>query len=549
MSAPATPAADDAGAPMPVEPEGFVPDAAEVWAYVDYFRKLRRRRALGRYAYAIYLVSIVALFYAVAPLVRAAQALAATDASREAANLRVLLPTTGTVLLALLVLAVLRGATWHGPVSLSAADAEWLLPLPVDMVGVLRTRARRAMTAGLILGAVAGVFLATALGLAVVRTSSTIGPLLITGAGVGAALGVTAVATGVFVQRWPSAGRTVLTATVPVVLVALAVVIAARWSDIPGQVASWSGPWGWSTVLLGDAARLREGGIVPAAALLAALATATSVVADRQAGRIGFGTLRAQAAGTAGLRGALFVGETRDVLLRIREARGVRIHRWHVPAPRAAVLILAWRDAVALVRAPARTGGAVLLAGFGAAALAAGWTSTGATHVLAAIVAALCCYLAALVLVEPARVDADDPTRSAPLPFSFRTIARRHVAVPTVLLAVLGLIATPALVHWGGITLPHAVVGVCCAAPVAVTAALAGAFRGRVPLYILFSGGDYGIGGLALWFLGPLLIGVGLICVGELVGAGPDAVVIGAVAASGGLLSWTGSRAHALVRL
>lgn len=542
------PGSADEGDAEAVDTAPAVPDAGEIWAYIDYFRKLRRRRAFGRYAYAVYVIVLAVAAYGATPVIRGAQELAASDASQEVAALRDAAPVIGPVLFALLILSILRGATWHGPVSMSAADAEWLLAMPMDMTGVLRSRGRRAMAVAAVLGAIGGLVIAAALGLAVVRNADRIAPLLGTGTGAGAALGAGAVAAGVLVQRWPRFGRAVVSAGGPVIAVAVVICVSARWSGVGGQIASWSGPWGWATVLLDDAAGVRTAPALLAWPLLVASALALVISADRQAGSVSFGTLRAQAAGAAGLRGALFAGETRDAVLQIRATRGVRTRQWRVPAPHRPPLLVAWRDLVSLLRAPGRPGGAAVLAGLAIAALAGPGRQPGVPHGIATVAAALAWYLAALVLAEPARVDADDPQRSAALPFPFAVTARRHVVVPVAILAGYGLLGSPALIYLGKIAPFPALAGVCSAAVIAVSATLTGAFRGRVPIYILFSGGDYGALPLALWFLGPLVLGAGLITAGILTRIDPATAVATAVLVSTALLSWAGARARSLAR-
>jgi hypothetical protein len=114
-------------------------------------------------------------------------------------------------------------------------------------------------------------------------------------------------------------------------------------------------------------------------------------------------------------------------------------------------LAVAWRDATALSRDPARLGWASLL-GAGATALALAHPG----NVAIAVLAAGGLYFAAALLCEPMRVDVDYPDRSVVLlSWEFARVLMAHCLVPLTTLAaivavtIVGLVvaASPVLGH------------------------------------------------------------------------------------------------------
>jgi hypothetical protein len=85
-------------------------------------------------------------------------------------------------------------------------------------------------------------------------------------------------------------------------------------------------------------------------------------------------------------------------------------------------------------------------------------------------------YLAAAWLCEGARLDADDPRRSVPLPMRFESLAWWHAAVPClVLLAAVGVPTAVACAAAGDL---RALALLVVTIPVLVTGALVNVFRG-----------------------------------------------------------------------
>jgi hypothetical protein len=215
--------------------------------------------------------------------------------------------------------------------------------------------------------------------------------------------------------------------------------------------------------------------------------------------------------------------------------------RFHLPPPRRRQLVLLWRDLLALARAPARLAAAVLLAWLAVGLIAA--ASHGRSVSLLPVGCALILgYLAAAWLCEGARLDADDPRRSAQLPFRFGSLAWWHAAVPIlVLLAAAGLPVVAACLATGD---PRPLALLAVTVPVLVTGALVNVFR--PPLTPgMFVGAETPVGNTAVinivfWYAWGTLLAVVPMTVllsGAIGSPSPGslarAVVIGALLAAG----------------
>ena len=117
-------------------------------------------------------------------------------------------------------------------------------------------------------------------------------------------------------------------------------------------------------------------------------------------------------------------------------------------------------------------------------------------------------YLAAAWLCEGARLDADDPRRSAQLPFRFESLAWRHAAVPALILLVAGGVPLLAACVAAGDLRPLALLAVTV--PVLVAGALVNVFRADFSPG-LFQGAETPLGNTAainivIWYAwGPVL--------------------------------------------
>ena len=212
-----------------------------------------------------------------------------------------------------------------------------------------------------------------------------------------------------------------------------------------------------------------------ALALLAAAALAALAFADRAAAGVPAAALRARARTLGAMSAAALSMNTRGVATAYTAAGGARRVRFRLPPPRRRELVVLWRDLLALLRSPARLVSAVLLALLAATLIAVAGHGRPVSLVLVASGLSLG-YLAAAWLCEGARLDADDPRRSAHLPIRFQALAWWHAGVPClVLLAAAGIPAAAVCVAAGDLR-PLALLVVTI--PVLVGGALVNAFRG-----------------------------------------------------------------------
>lgn len=461
----------------------------------------------------------------------------------------------------LALLAVARDALWRGPVTLSTPTVAWLLPLPIDRGRLVRPRFRVSVGVTVLAGVAVGVVEALVLGV----TGGIPVPRLVGAAiGGGALLGLLAGTVSGVVVRYRAAATAVRWASLPVAAVALGLVALAdlgwtgRSIGTITTVAEWSGPWGWSAQPLVAAAGAALPGRWAAVALLAVAGVALLAVVDRAVAAIPGATLRARSDVMAGLTGGVLGMDPRGVALSVRAARARKPRRWRLPFPRYDWLAVPWRDATALLRAPSRI--AWSAAAIGVAGLLGG-LAVGPAHGLAALAAVagalLAGYLAAAQLVEPARVDADDPRRAANLPYTFDKLAQRHAIVPAAVLAVLGLAGAAVTASVAG---SLAGLGLTLiATPALVAGALVGAYRGPVP-GVLWVGADTPVGNtggqqVLVWYLAAPVVTVMLLvapAADMLLGrAASDRWlrdIAWGIGAGAALLFWAGRRAAKLHR-
>jgi Family of unknown function (DUF6297) len=482
-------------------------------------RELRRGRAPKRAAnivYWLYLAGLLILSYGgwlVAAIVRALR-----HPPPPAADTPMLLraaPAGLCALALLVVLSVLWDARWRGPVTIGQPTADWLLGTPVRRSRLLRPRYRTSVLTSMLAGAAAGLvptalLLAAGLGgsgaghalrLAGVAMLST---ALLTGAGTGLA-------------AWTEAhpGARGLRAVTPAAVVAVAglgglaaLTAAFRIPAIVGAVALWSGPWGWAAqgpvALAGGSAPLW-----PVATIaLAVLAAGAIAVGDRAAADVPAAALRARARTIGDMSAAVLNLDARRVTTAYRGAIGSYGRaRLGVRPPLIRQLAMPWRDLTALVRAPSRLAWSVLLS---LAAVGLGALAVRVPHAaLLSLAGALTFgYFAAAGLCEGARLDGDDPRRSAQLPFRYDTLVWWHAIVPCLVLAVLaGGPAAVLAVLTGNVRL-LALFAVTIA--VLVGGALVNSFRGQLEGE-MFAGFDTPLGNssgftITLWYItGPLL--------------------------------------------
>ncbi len=498
-----------------------VPDSTgATFALLRQLRRGRGRKQATNVAYWAYLAAIIVVSYGGSLIVTAYRALRHPPPVTAAApRLLHAGPAALTAVMLLVFLVLVRDALWRGPVTVPQATADWLLPTPVSRRRLLRPRFRGSAVGALLVGAVAGIVPAAALvALGLGGRSGGQVVRLAAAAMVSMAL-LFALGTGLagLIERYPGTGRPVRVASPVTLAAAILLGGLAAWAGfgrLPSAVAAvvlWSGPWGWAAqpmiALAGHhvAGHDVAGPVVPAMAgnpapwwplalgLLAGTALAALAWADRAAAGVPAAALRARARTLGAMSAAALSMNTRGVATAYTEAGGTRRARIRLPPPRRRELVLLWRDLLALLRSPARLVSAVLLALLATALIALAGHGRPVSLVLVACGLSLG-YLAAAWLCEGARLDADDPRRSANLPMKFESLAWWHAAVPClVLLTAVGVPAAVACVVTGDLrSLALLVVTI----PVLVGGALVNVFRGSFSVALLV-GADTPVGNTA----------------------------------------------------
>ncbi|MER0244948.1 hypothetical protein AAHZ94_23740 [Streptomyces sp. HSW2009] len=509
-------------------------------AYLHALRAPARQEKRKSAWFAAYVVVLLGASWGLPLLLAAGRAGHARDPQDGlGAHLLAGLPVTAPVLVVLVLTLTARAALWRGPVTIGMPELSWLLPTPLPRAPILLPRlygsAVLAAVAGAAVGGVAGFLLSTVRG----------GPWLAApaaGAGAGVVVAVIGTALGVAIERHeraalPYAARAApVTWAVVVLLGGAAVAGTAYGVAAPlGALCLWSGPWGWAVPPLvaavgegsasaGASGRVPGGvpgvpGGVPGwmvALLLAATAVAGALWgARRQAPLVPLAALRRRATVATQVTAAIFSVALRQARTAVHGAgpqgvgsRGAR-PLLRLPLPRHRWLLIPWRDATALLRAPGRLAWATVWTGVavGLAAYAPGLGQRA--RVFTMLAAAVAGYLAAAQLAEPARLETDDPRRATPLPTPAGTLALWHLVVPTALSLIgtaTGAAVCAATGHW------HPALALLTAAtPAYAAAALVSAYRGALPTHVLLGTetpmGNTGGLQAALWYVrGPLAL-------------------------------------------
>ncbi len=524
-----------------------VPDSTRpTFALLRELRRGRARKQAASVAFWIYAAALVVAFYGGSVIAAAYRALRHPPPPTAAAP-RLLHAAPGMLAAAalLLLLAVARDALWRGPVTVPQATADWLLGTPVGRRPLLRPRFRRSAAAAVAAGAAAGIVPAAALVALGLGGRDAASVLRLAGAAMLPAALLFAAGTGLagLIERHQVTWRWVRRGT-PAALAGAAVLAGcAAWAafgNAPSVVTTavlWSGPWGWAAQPLvavtgravagpepagtagaagsaapaigaaGRAAGQAGAGWPLATALLGAAALALLAAAYQAADGVPAAALRARARTLGSMSAAALTMNTRGVAVAYSGAAGPRRARLRLPPPRRRELVLPWRDLLALARAPARLAAALGLALLGVGLFAA--ASHGRQVSLVPVACALTLgYLAAAWLCEGARLDADDPRRSAQLPFRFESLAWRHAAVPALILLVAGGVPLLAACVAAGDLRPLALLAVTV--PVLVAGALVNVFRADFSPG-LFQGAETPLGNTAainivIWYAwGPVL--------------------------------------------
>ncbi|MFF9148248.1 hypothetical protein ACF1BN_25690 [Streptomyces sp. NPDC014861] len=510
-----------------------------------------RRRSI---AYTLYCTVLLAGIWVVPLLAGAARAGADGRLRGEAAErLLASLPTLLPALLATAVLLPAARALWQGPVRLEPAALSWLVPQPVLRRALLLPRfgAASATTTGIgaAVGATAG-FLLHALG------AGSWWAVTAAGATTGAAAGFAGTALGALVQRHGGTGqrrepwiRRTAWALVSVLWL-LAAASLAGGGRFAEPVVPWSGPWGWAALPLLAVADGAPAAAGWTGAVLSVLALALAGRAGADAAvRVPARVLRAQAGTALRVRASLYSLDLRQARAAVRATRSRRVRpAARPPYPRRGWLLVPWRDATALLRAPARPVGAVAWTAATVGLLCLEDAPT-AVYLLALPAG----YLAAAQLAEAARLETDDTRRSAPLPWSARSLALRHGWVPAAGLLVLFALGATVAVALG--PAPERLWVLPALVPALVGAALVSAYRGVVPVHLMIGSmtplGDTGPLAALLWQARGPLVALGCLAVvdGPARGAAPDAPgLLWPLLVGAGMLWWAGATARGTMR-
>ncbi|MEU2658268.1 DUF6297 family protein [Streptomyces sp. NPDC007325] len=511
----------------------------------------KRRRSI---AYTAYCTALLAGIWVV-PLLAAA-ARAGADGRLRGATAERLLETLPALLPALLATAVLllaARARWQGPVRMEPAALSWLVPQPVLRRALLLPRFLTASATATGLGAAAGAaagFLLHALGAGSWWAATA------TGAAAGATARCAGTALAALVQQHSDTGQrreAPLRRTawaVVTVLWLLAAVSLAGGAPAAEPVVPWSGPWGWAAL-----PALAVAGAVPAAAGWAgAVLTALTLVVVGRAGadaavRVPARVLRTQAGTALRVQASLYALDLRQARAAVRATRSRAPRRAvRLPYPRRGWLLVPWRDATALLRAPAR-----LVAAAAWTAAAVGPLCLDGAPAGVSLLALPAAYLAGAQLAEPARLETDDLRRSAPLPWPARVLALWHGAVPAAGLLVLfaaGAATAAGLGLWSErlLLLPALV-------PALVGAALVSAYRGAVPVHLMIGSmtplGDTGPLAAVLWQVRGPLVALGCLAVVDGPARGADLGAGGLLwplLVGAGMVWWAGATARGTLR-
>ncbi|HET9656393.1 MAG TPA: hypothetical protein VFP72_13640 [Kineosporiaceae bacterium] len=551
--------------------------AGQVTSLLHELRAGHRRERLRGAAYAGYVAVLLAMVYVAPYLGVAVTSPARGTGSAGAAAV----PLAAATVVLLLLVAAVRDAAWRGPALLDLAAASWLLPAPIARGRLLRPRLRLVMVSGAALGGLAGAVVGVLLRL---LTGGSVAGCAVGGAATGlfagllatAAAGLAEGASG-WAQRWLDAAGAwlwLVPAVPAVVVTAWAVDPAGAGGSLGRAIAPlvlWSGPWGWAAQPLAAAVATGGPGVAgwPVASVAAlVIGVVAAWWADRRIDRVPARTLRARAVTVSAVSASVWTLQPRRARALIRGAQGWAPRAcWRLPVPRQRWLILPWRDATALLRASSRLlwgllwlVAAVVLVRAGAAHPVGTGPQLGTTlaqHLALSVPGLVALYVAAAQLVEPARLDADDPRAARGLPLEPSTLARWHLVVPGAVLlgglAVIGLglaaAGSAGLIAAGPgavAGLPAGITECALAVPALLGAALVSAYRGDVPVGVLVGAstpmGDSGPSQLLLWYLRGPLVALGLLAP-VAVGRG---IWLDAIVAASAMVSWSGSRARAL---
>jgi hypothetical protein len=488
-----------------------------------WWRVTRPGRSLGAKLDAVYTAVVTAAIFG-ALLYGAARAALASSITPST------LPEWGPAIGLVAVVAIARWGTWQGPVVVAAADVGFLLGAPLSR----RALSARPLARALAVGAGAGAVVAAVALVGLAGKGRGVGAGAAAGLLIGVALlAVLGVALAGRVEcsaRWTRAVGIALPLSLAL---AVGLEIASGAGHGARTAVLWSGPWGWAVQPAAGSSTASAVGALIALAVLAAAAVAACAR--------GFGTcpterhaVRADA--RSGAVASMWSFDARQARLSLRQAaatghgrpaKGPRPGRAAGAAqagsprsaprlrpPRRAGLAVPWRDAVSALRAPGRT-----LTGAAVAAAAGALAVTAADHAAAELIAALGTYLAASTLLEPLRLEVDQPHASQVLlTRPFGRVLLGHVAFPLAVVAGAAAVAGAVVAATGPVDARAgalAIIVVAVSPAIVSCAALSSRRGGRLPMSVLTvgtasdpsGGGAAVIAWLLAWPVAAALIG------------------------------------------
>lgn len=455
------------------------------------------REIVGKLAYQVYVVVLFGGIYGTVTF------RALTDSNTPRPELPAAAATAvPAVVMGLAVLATVVGVrvgTWAGPVLVSRAEAAWLLPAPLDRRRLLRRDLGWGLAGYGIAGALIGALVGTIV--AVETRVGAVGALLGSIVAWGA-LGVVTGAVALAVESSDRLARGVLRTTAFIVLAGAGIVWLA---DAAPEVAVWVTPWGWATapVAVATGVEIALSWLPPVLLVVAALVASRWAV--RRLDAIPDEELVRRAGTAEGVRASAAVFDARAIAQARRSGQRYLVgHRQvRLPRPRRRLFLIVWRDAVSLLRRRGlleRTVAAVA-----AAAALLWWARGGAAAAVGAVVLV---SSAAGQLLEPLRIELEEPVIGELSPLTPTDVSLEHLIVPVLLLTLCGwlvgiLAAVATILPWSA--LPAVMIASVGAAVLFTGIAGLTSTRGAPPLQWLTTG-DYGALLLVGWLLaGPLL--------------------------------------------
>jgi hypothetical protein len=495
-----------------------------------WWRVARPGRSLGAKLDAVYTAAVTAAIFGALLYGTASSALASSITPRT-------LPEWGPAIGLVAVVAIARWGTWQGPVVVAAADVGFLLGAPQSRRALSARPLARAVAVGAGAGAVVAAVTLVGLGGRGRGVGAGAVAGLVLGVALLAVLGVALAGRVECSARWTRAVGVALPLSLAL---AVGLEIASGAGHGARTAVLWSGPWGWA---LQPAAGSSTASAVAALVALALVAVAAVVACARGFGACPTERHAVRAEARSGVVASMWAFDARRARLSLRLAArgGTSRSVPRVRPPRRAGLAIAWRDAVSALRGPGRT-----LTGAAVAAAAAALAVAAANHAAAELLAALGTYLAASTLLEPLRLEVDQPNASqALLTRPFGRVLLGHVAFPLAVVAIAAGVAGAVVAATGAIDARAgalAIIAVAVSPAIVACAALSSRRGGRLPMSVLTvgtasdpsGGGAAVIAWLLAWPVAAALIGglpVVLVARGTtLSGSLPPALLVAAVA-------------------